>query len=139
MKKQTKMWFNYFNFRRRAAQTALCLAQCVKNSDSLVSAVRLTLTTLYLVQCVKYSCILVGAMRFTLTADRTVCLMQCVKYSCSLIGGNTCYMPTASPRRGLLFISSPRHHFSLSRAVPGQIACLFTLFTQLIKSAVLYR
>ena len=49
------MWFNNFNFRRRAA-----------------------LTTLYLAQCVKYSCSLVGTVRFTprraapTAVDRTV-------------------------------------------------------------------
>ena len=83
------MWINAFNFRRRATQTAPCLAQCVKYSYSLV-----------------------GAMRFTLTA---LCLAQCVKYSCSLVGANMCYMLTAAPRRGIvLFISSPNFMFSSS-------------------------
>ena len=38
------MWFNDFNSRRRAAQTAPCLAQCVKYSRSLVGAMRFTPT-----------------------------------------------------------------------------------------------
>ena len=39
------MWINDFNFRRRAAQTAPCLAQCVKYSDSFVGAMSFTPTT----------------------------------------------------------------------------------------------
>ena len=109
------MWFNDFNFRRRAAQIAPCLAQCVKYSRSLVFAMRFTLTALCLVQCVKYSCILVGAIRFTLTAMTALCLMQYVKYSCSLVGANMCYMPIAAPRASPFHLKSSSSFLSTSR------------------------
>ena len=91
VKEQPLMGVHTFNFG--AALTALCLAQCVK-----------------------YACSLVGAMRFTPTAaDRTVFdamrevfTQFCRRYYVSV----TC----RPPRRGLLFISSPRHHCSLRRA-----------------------
>ena len=38
------MWFNNFNFHRRAVLIALCLAQCVKYSYTLVGAMPFTPT-----------------------------------------------------------------------------------------------
>ena len=81
---------NNFNFRRRAALTALCLVQCLKYSYSLVGAMRSTPTAVVREVSMK------PRRRYAFHADRIV-FEICVKYSCGLVGAVR-FKPTAAYR-----------------------------------------
>ena len=155
------MWFNNFNFRRRAALTALCLAQCVKYSYSLVGAMRFTPTAAQWIESIrgvgheifdkncKCWCLFRHILKFKgwywkkISRENQWNSLQNIRFlykrSYERFKFPNFFRPLIdsihrAPRWGLLLsISSPHHHCCTA---PCQIACLVSLLTRLIKGAV---